>query len=371
MRRNKYFILISLIGLLLSGCMGIEDTTKPDLELNNKGLFILNEGQFNNGNASLSYYDIAGKSIKNNIFATANDQKLGDIANSMTMHNGTLWIVVNNSHVVFAVDPKTGIEKGRITGLNSPRYIHFVTDNKAYVTQMYTNEIAIVDTKKYEVTGHINTSVTTTIKTDWNGQATTPDLEQMIQIGDKLYINCWSYCSDIIEIDTKTDTETRKLNVGIQPNSMTLDKDGMLWVLTDGSYGAMEAAALHKIDPAKMQEIKKIELAPGKGFGWSDLKADAKGENLYLLNKALYKFPINEAVQLNKKSTTTEPTAPKAFIELNESIYTYGIDPNNGEFYLGEGAFDKNAWVFRYSADGTTLIDKVKAGVSPKYYIWY
>lgn len=56
----------------------------------------------------------------------------------MTLHNGVGWIAVNNSHVVFAVDPDTFREVGRITNLTSPRYIHFVSDEKAYVTQIWT-----------------------------------------------------------------------------------------------------------------------------------------------------------------------------------------------------------------------------------------
>lgn len=71
-----------------------------------------------------------------NCLPGANDQKLGDTAQSMTLHNGTLWIVVNTSNVIFAIDPYTFQEKGRITGLASPRYIHFVSDDKAYVSQM-------------------------------------------------------------------------------------------------------------------------------------------------------------------------------------------------------------------------------------------
>ena len=40
---------------------------------------------------------------------------------SLTMYGGKGWIVVNNSHVIFAIDPTTFKVKGQIENLTSPR----------------------------------------------------------------------------------------------------------------------------------------------------------------------------------------------------------------------------------------------------------
>lgn len=107
--------------------LGREIAVRPEV---GHGLFITNEGNFQYGNATLSFYDTQTRKIDNEVFFRANDQKLGDVAQSMTMYGGLGWIVVNNSHVIFAIDPVTFKEVGRITNLTSPRYIHFCRTKK-------------------------------------------------------------------------------------------------------------------------------------------------------------------------------------------------------------------------------------------------
>ena len=104
----------------LGGCMKWDYADMEEFAATGPGLFITNEGNFQYGNATLSYYDPATKKVENEVFYRANAMKLGDVAQSMTIHNDLGWIVVNNSHVVFAIDLRTFKEVGRITNLIPP-----------------------------------------------------------------------------------------------------------------------------------------------------------------------------------------------------------------------------------------------------------
>ena len=72
---------------------------EEDFEVTGDGLFICNEGNFQYGNATLSYYNPETKTVQNEIFYRANAMKLGDVCQSMIIRDGIGWVVVNNSHV--------------------------------------------------------------------------------------------------------------------------------------------------------------------------------------------------------------------------------------------------------------------------------
>ena len=150
------FLLAMLMSSLHTSCMKWEYGIEEEFATSGDGLFITCEGNFQYGNASLSYYDPSKKVVENDIFNRANAMKLGDVAQSMVIRGDVGWVVVNNSHVLFAIDINTFKERGRITNLTSPRYIHFLSDEKAYVTQLWDNRIFIVNPKRYEIIGHID-----------------------------------------------------------------------------------------------------------------------------------------------------------------------------------------------------------------------
>ena len=210
MKHSIHTLLVAAALLLLGGCMKWDYGQTEEVTATGAGLFVLNEGNFQYGNASLTYYDPETKQAENELFRRANGFRLGDVAQSMTVRDGIGWIVVNNSHVIFAIDLVTCREVGRITDLTSPRYIHFLSDEKAYVTQLWDNRIFIVDPKRFEITGCIECPRMT---------MESGSTEQMVQYGRYLFVTCWSYQNRILKIDTETDTVVDELTVGIPPRS--------------------------------------------------------------------------------------------------------------------------------------------------------
>ena len=347
--------LLLLFAILSVGCMEWDYGLEEDfnVEASERGLFICNEGNFQYGNATLSYYDPDTRTVENEVFYRANAMKLGDVAQSMTIHNNIGWIVVNNSHVVFAIDLDTFREVGRITGLTSPRYIHFISDDKAYITQIWDNRIFIVNPKRYEITGHIEIPRMTM------EQGST---EQMVQKGKYLYVNCWSYQNRILKIDTETDTIVAELEVGIQPTSLALDRNGKLWTVTDGGYEGSpygyEAPALYRIDPETM--AVEAEFNFRKGDAPSEVQLNGAGDTIYWINDDIWEMDV---------AADSLPVRP--FLDSRGTIY-YGltVDPYTGDVYIADAVdYTQQGKIYRYSATGE-LIDEFYVGVIPGSFCW-
>lgn len=350
--RNTISLLVA--SCLLTGCMswdyGMEEET---LELKGNGLFIINEGNFQYGNATLSYYDPTTDHIENEVFIRANGMKLGDVAQSMTIRNNVGWIVVNNSHVIFAIDVNTGREMGRIENMTSPRYIHFVSDTKAYVTQLWDNRIAIVNPKTYSITGYITVPGMT---------METGSTEQMVSYGDYVYCNCWSYNNRIIKIDTRTDEVVDELRVGIQPTSLALDKNGYLWTATDGGYEGSpygyEPAALYKIDAETFTVSGVFNFALGESL--SEVQINRAGDRLYWINDGIWSMDVN---------ATSVPTRP--FLESRDTKY-YGltVSPYNDDVYVADAIdYQQQGMIYRYTSEGE-FICQFYAGITPGAFAW-
>lgn len=214
---GRMLLLLCVVGLC--SCANDLITGGRQYDCPGEGVFVCNEGNFMYGNASLSYYDPASKTVYNQVFYNANNFPLGDVCQSMAIVDGKGFVVVNNSGKVYVIDLNTFKYLGAISGLTSPRYIQVISEDKIYISDLYSPSMAVVDPRTYEITGRVYMGTT-------KGPGKVNGTEQMVRYGKYVYVCSWSYNDKVYKVDTETDKVVDSLSVTRQPNSMVLDKNG-------------------------------------------------------------------------------------------------------------------------------------------------
>jgi hypothetical protein len=317
---------------------------------------ILNEGNFTYSNASVSYYGPRTGQVENQVFYNANGFPLGDVALSISVHNGKAYAVINNSGKVLVFNPDNFKHISTISGLASPRYICFVNDQKAYVSDLYSPYISIIDPGSDQVTGSIHLGAGS---------------EQMQAYGGFVYVCSWSYHDKVYRINHQTDRVTDSLTLTRQPNSMVLDADNKLWVLSDGGFqgspDGQVAPALTRID-AESFRIERVYTFPSMASSPTRLCINGRRDTLFFLNGAwgsgqvmgsgVYAMPVNAA------SLPSEALIP----EKGKLFYGLGIHPLSSNIYVSDAIdYMQPGMVYRYSASGLP-IDSFKADISPQFF---
>lgn len=359
----KKLTLVFIIGmLLLSSCIK-DNTLSNRLQENKKGhdVFIINQGNFGYGNSSLSYYDPVAKTVINNVFYGTNGLPLGDVANSMAIHDSLGYVVVNNSGKIYILNTNTFKYVGKITGFTSPRNICFISDTKAYVTDMYSKSIEIVNPQSMQITGSINID-------NHNTNFTQHTSEDVVLYNNYAFVNSWSYDDKVLVINTETDQVVDSITVTKQPNTMVLDKNDNLWVLSDGGYSGSPYgqvnAALTEIDAKTMKVLKTFTFS-NTAASPTGLCMNPAKDTLYYLKPSAYGATINlpgvYAMSIGDQSLPSVPVIN----QNGRSFYALGIDPGNGTIYVSDAIdYQQNGKVFVYSPTGQ-VDDSITAGIIP------
>ncbi|MFP4663167.1 MAG: YncE family protein [Bacteroidales bacterium] len=343
-------IVIPALLMFIAGCM--EDDMRPVTAFNTSGngIFIVCEGNFMYGNSSLAYYDLNSREITNQAFLQANGIPLGDVAQSLLMHNDLLWISINNSGKLYVIEPDSFLFRGKISGLSSPRYMLPLSENEIWVSDLYSGHIHIIESSSFSKTGEIS------LNRDNNGKH---NAEQMIRYGNQVICNSWSYDNHLFFIDIASREITDSLEVRWQPSKLCLDRNEKLWVLSDGGYEGSpfgkEAAALQRINP------ENGEILSSFVFSETDRPADIclnpGGDSIYLINKDVYCFPV-EADHIGKP-----------VIDGDQHNF-YGIRAGEQELILSDAKnYMEPGNIFLYNRY-FELTDSASTGINPADFVF-
>ena len=360
--KKRFLFLLALLAVALFSCKPDPTPTPVDPSdpinphpVDLKGVFVLNEGNYQFSNASLSFYDPEEDTVANNLFYKANNAPIGDVAESMALVDGKLYIVVNNSNLIYKVDANTlkcdQSKPFKISDFYSPREMYFVAPNKAYVSDLMGTGLWIIDPQDMTHCGFVETGKTT---------------EKLVPVGNELYVSNWSLYyiapnshdsyNTVQVIDMNNDVKVAEIEVGKEPNSMAVDKNGHVWVLCEGrlwdeDYG--EQPSLWEIDTQLKTAEKRFEF---DGTATA-LRANPSGDQLYMFyNNEVRRFDIASLTISESFRIAAEPEG---------MFYNMAVEPESGDIYVTDAKnYMMNGTVYRYTSDGL-LLSSFEAGLIP------
>jgi YVTN family beta-propeller protein len=214
--------------LFVTGCSKDDDDEITPQIPQTEYVYVLNEGTWNGNNSTLTLYDVEkgevyGKDGNYDFFEITNGRKLGDTGQDIIIYGSKMYIAMSGESTVEVTD----LDAKSIKPINTegePRYFA-VKDGKVYVTY-FNGYVARIDTATLEVESKVQVG---------------RNPEQMTIVGNRLYVANSGGLDAVNDntvsvVDLASFTETKKIEVIVNPVGVSSDKNGNVFVVSNGNY---------------------------------------------------------------------------------------------------------------------------------------
>ncbi|MEQ9102975.1 MAG: hypothetical protein RIF36_03050 [Imperialibacter sp.] len=342
----KKLALWSLVAAVFLTSCGGDDEGDPKNGVGS--VYVVNEGNFNQTNGSITSYDPESEEVSAFVFQTANSRPLGDVVQSLFIDTDkTGYVVVNNSKKVEVVNADFVSTATIEDNLANPRYLirnkeRLFVSNWGTFDESYTLDqsyVLILNAVTFEKEGAVNTDDGT---------------ENLVYADGYVYASN-SFGNTVSVIKTSTGELETTLEVGYSPGEMVVDEDGAVWLICGGSYQGNDGAIYKLAASAATKEVD-LEVNPSSRLSVSK----TSGVLYYIAGTSAGSYQMEGKV------------LQKAFITIDDAVGFYGLGYSEAEdvIYIADAkGFQGKGTVYRYSADGTA-ISKFEAGVAPNGFVF-
>ena len=343
----KSMLIFAFISVGISACLKKENAVCPptDGEVGQR-MLILNEGLFQQNNASLTWANFSSGVVSQNYFELIAGRPLGDTGNDIKRYGNKIYIVVNVSSTIEVIDATTLAPIEQIEMQNNgiakqPRSIDFY-GGKAFIS-CYDGYVDVLDTLSLSVVQRISVG-------------SNPDPLRVA--GDRVYVsnsgglNFPNYDSTVSVISAISLTEIKKINVGMNPGSIAVGGNGDVYVVSRGNFGSV---------PSRMNRITTSTDTKTESYSFNVNSLCEMNGDLLIFNttgsSSLFVFNVN----LNSLENTN-------LIDFNGIITPYEVQYEsavNRIYVFDANGYVNNGSVLEFTAAGGFLRE-LNAGLVPK-----
>lgn len=325
-----------------------------------QGVFMVNEDWFGHRNSTTNYLTRDGKFVYNNT------TEIG-----ATACFGAAW---GNRYYIIAKQAKDNgseVEGGRITicDANTMRIIKQIKDIDGKDGRSFCGvdeHKAYVSTSRGIYTLNLDElTVGAAVKNADGGDANLGQCGNMVRLGD--YVYATEYGKSLRIIDCNTDRIVATIEAKVY--SVTMSKDGQLWVSTDKGISRVNTET-NKLETISLPE--GINVPANSSFAWTPdgLCASLQNNVIYWTSASgwnttiIFKYDIDNNEFAKVVDLTNDPE--------KRSIYgcSFRVDTKTDNLYLTAAVGYQNDYkVRRYDADGKQLAEYVMDDKDKNY--WY
>lgn len=272
---KQYNLYYYIIFIFINACARPPEPPGPQLvPETDLGAFILNEGNFQWGNARVDYLNARDFSVAKDVFKAANQRSIGDVLQSGAYVNGRLWLVVNNSGKIEILNPENGVAEATLSGLTSPRYLLPLPSGKVYVSDLYANGVHIVQADNREKIGFIALP-------GWSEQMVLTDSIAWVTNVRREY--CYL-------INSRTDQVVDSVQAGLGNQQISQDYAGNIWIFASGDAATNVNARITCWNRGDLSKRHQFDLSAPGGSSWV-MSPDGRTA-FYIWNGSVWKMDV-------------------------------------------------------------------------------
>ena len=344
--------MLLLLIMLSTSCRKDPDQPRPaenDTTIYSAGIYVLNEGLFNQNNAGLTFFNFSDSTAETDYFFNKNGRGLGDTGSDACIYGSKLYIVVNVSSQLEVVDAASGISLGRIPlfNVNKPRQPRKIAayGNHVYVCN-FDNTVAVIDTARLEVVRLIEAGRNPDGITAAYGK---------IWVSNSGGLAFPGYDNTVSVIDPETFTEVSRFTVGINPYTIRPDGHGRLYLISRGNY----------VDVKSRLQVLDTSGSLVKTFGeFEALGFTIAGDTAYVYN---YDWVSGKSTVMVVNTLSMQLVDDRFIKDGTEILVAYGIayDPVTGLIYIPDALnFTGTGRVYAFDKAGN-LQFSFDTGINP------
>lgn len=343
---KKDLRLITSLCLLFSALL----FTSPAIaQITTTYAYVGNQGNFSDGNGSITLYETGSANTTPDAIPNLNT-----LVQNIFLHNNKGYIMANTSNRIDVVDLTSNTRISQIINVPSPRYMAFESDQKAYVSNLFSESVTIIN-------------LDDNCPEDTIGVG--PNPEDIAVVAGRAYVanHGFGAGTTLSVIDIATDSLIETIDVACEgPRALEVDHDEELWVFCTGNtvYNddfteiiAETNGQVVILDGATGSEIERIELE-------AQLGAASGGQDAFydLTTREAYAVQGNNILVFDTRSNTQlEPID----IPGDEAIGAVAYEAGTDQLYLGRiTGFTTAGFVSIHDRNGAETT-RFTAGVAP------